>query len=137
MKGLTREILREAINHGGCVGETEVFSACESQPCDVDCLWGDWEAEAACSKPCGGGVQILTRTRARNASGNGQPCLGENTRLGHYNETLCPGVISLIVVIPVIPVIAVIAIGFLCYRHRYSRLDLPPMSFEMPDIIRL
>ena len=132
---MTRDILREARGHGGCVGETEVFSACESQSCDVDCLWGNWEAEAACSKPCGGGAQTLARTRARNASGNGLPCLGENTRLGHCNETLCPGLIMIIVGLVLLPILGLV--GFLCYRHRYSRLDLPTISFKMPNIVRL
>ena len=65
-----------------------------------DCEFGDsWEAETACSKACGGGLQILTRTRARNASGNGLACQGENTRLDHCNENVCPWVIMIIVVI--------------------------------------
>ena len=70
VKVFTREILREARGPGVCAGETEVVSAC-GKPCDLDCLWGSWEAETACSEACGGGAQTLTRTRARNASGSG------------------------------------------------------------------
>ena len=135
MKELTRDILREARGHGGCVGETKVFSVCESHPCDVDCLWGAWQAEAACSQPCGGGAQTLSRARTRNASGNGLLCQGENTRLSHCNEALCPGVVLLIVGLVLLLLFA--PLGFLCYRNKYSRLDAPNISFRVPNIIRL
>ena len=100
-----------------------------------DCEFGDsWEAETACSKACGGGVQILTRTRARNASGNGLACQGENTRLGHCNQNLCPWVIMIIVVLLLL-ISALLA--FFCFRHKYSPLNGPTVSFKMPNIIRL
>ena len=59
-------------------------------------IWVCLKTETACSKVCGGGV---TRTMARNVSGNGLACLGENTRLDHCNENVCPWVIMIIVVI--------------------------------------
>ena len=135
VKVLTREILKEAEGHGACAGDTMVVSLCHNQPCDRDCLWADWEAEAACSKACGGGAQTLTRRRARNASGNGLPCQGENTRLAHCNEALCPGVVLLIVVLVLLLLFA--PLGFLCYRNKYSRLHTPNISFRVPNSIRL
>ena len=135
MKVLTREILREEQGHGACAGDTEVVSVCQSQPCDLDCLWGNWQAEAACCKPCGGGAQTLTRARTRNASGNGLLCQGENTRLGHCNEALCPGVIVLIVGLVLLLISA--PIGFLCYRRKYSGLYSPTSSFKLPNMIKL
>ena len=74
-------------NH--CAGDTELVSPCANQPCD-------WETDAACSKPCGGGAHNLTRPKTRNASGNGLPYLGENSQKVHCNETLCPGVLTVI-----------------------------------------
>ena len=95
---LTREILRDARGHGVCAGDTELFSPCASQPCDVD---------------QGRGAQTLPRVGARNESGT-------------VNLTLIVGLVILL---------AAALIGFLCYRHKYSRL--PTISFKVPNNIRL
>ena len=119
MKVLSREVMREARGHGECEGEREVVASCNSQPCDEDCVWGDWQEVTTCSKECGGGVQTLARTVVRNASGLGLTCAGDNTMLGHCNELLCPGVLAAIL-LPSTLLLILATLSACCFRRRYT-----------------
>ena len=140
MKVLTREILREARGHGACAGETEDESACNSQPCDLPCLWSDWREEAACTKSCGGGTKTLRRNIVRNNSGNGLPCAAEDTRLEYCNDFLCPDVLAAIVIPTLLLVLTIISLAVLYFTRKYNILEnngLPMVSFNMPNIIKI
>ena len=140
MKDLTREILKEARGHGACAGETDIVSPCNSQPCDLDCLWSDWSKEAACTKSGGGGTKMTRRKIVRNSSGNGLPCTGEAIRLDGCNDFLCPDILAVIVVLSLLLALAIIILGILCYKRNYKITDNtghPKVSFKMPNIVKI
>ena len=142
MKDLTREILREARGHGACDGETDIVSPCNSHPCDLDCLWSDWSEEAACTKSCGGGTKMMTRSVMRNSSGNGLPCTGETIRLDDCNDFICPDILAALIVLCLVLAITIIYLGILCYSVDFYRkiIDnerIPKVSFSMPNIVKI
>ena len=131
----TREILREARDHGVC-GETRKEVECNTQPCQVDCEWSDWEEVTLCTKECGGGVQTLSRNILRNVSGDGKPCTGKARTQIDCNEFLCPGVVAAIVLPTLIAVLAILILGFKHYKTKYNILNNAEVSFRMPNIIK-
>merc|ERR1719395_434916 len=48
--------------------------ACNSHPCPIDCVMGDWSGWSACSKDCGGGVMARSRPVEREAAYGGETC---------------------------------------------------------------
>ena len=58
----------------------------------VDCEWNDWQ-HGACSKPCGGGTRINTRTKKREEE-NGGTCEGASKIEEDCNTEACPGKFS-------------------------------------------
>ena len=132
----TREILREARDHGVC-GETRKEVECNTQPCKVDCEWSHWEEVTLCTKECGGGVQTLSRNILRNVSGDGKPCTGKATTRIHCNEFICPGVVAAIVLPTLIAVLAILILGFKYNKTKYNILKNAEVSFNMRNIIKL
>ena len=57
----------------------------------VDGGWSSW-IEGSCSKPCGGGIRIDTRTCDNPTPDcEGLHCTGSSTREKACNEFCCPG----------------------------------------------
>ncbi|XP_067654977.1 uncharacterized protein [Haliotis asinina] len=73
-----------AYNGQYCVGDdrTTFTQACNTQGCPVDGGWSLWTDEVAqCSVSCGGGTQLVTRTRTCTNPApayNGQYCVGDD-----------------------------------------------------------
>ena len=85
----SRTVVTAAANGGkACPGLSET-TACNEQPCPVDCVVSAWSSWDACSKACGGGTQTRTRTVTQSAAYGGTPCpsLSEVTSC---NEQPCP-----------------------------------------------
>jgi hypothetical protein len=68
-----REVTEEARNGGVCGYSLEREISCNSEPCSADCQVSDWTNDAShpCSKECGGGERIQTRTVLVPATGEG------------------------------------------------------------------
>jgi hypothetical protein len=82
----TRTIVQPASNGGlPCPSLTETIPCAPLPPCSGSCLYGAWTPSGACSVPCGGGTQLLTRS----ATGTG--CTGSSTSTQPCNTQLCPG----------------------------------------------
>jgi len=73
--------LQEA-QYGGqnCTGEPSEQTSCASDPCAVDCSWGDWGAWGPCSTPCGNGTKLRTRSQKSEESG-GKACIGPESEM--------------------------------------------------------
>jgi len=79
IKTRQRPILAYA-EHGGaaCHGGSQEAMDCNSFPCPTDCAWSDWsewDLHGACTKTCGGGVQVREREILHEATYGGKPCL--------------------------------------------------------------
>lgn len=70
-----KRVVNKPATGGGkeCPPLTEEES-CNTQPCPVDCEVGPWTEWGSCSKPCGGGVQMRTRTITKAAANGGKEC---------------------------------------------------------------
>jgi len=89
----SRVILRpEAFGGVPCVGPPEEARACNEDACPVpvDCVWSEYGNWTQCSKSCGGGTQLQTRTIVTQALNGGKSCDGINTNLQICNEFPCP-----------------------------------------------
>jgi hypothetical protein len=91
----TREITVEPKNNGNPCQPTERTDLpCEDLPlCPVDCQVSDESAEGTCSKQCGGGTQIWTRSILVQAVGGGAACPTAEERFEEKpcNTQPCPG----------------------------------------------
>ena len=115
MRVKRREVLQERRGHGrACTGQLEVRVECNSQPCDEDCQWSDWQEETVCSQDCGGGHQNLSRIRVRNNTGQGLSCSGEKRMLVECNQFLCPEEVTVLAVL-LTTLILVLSVGLVCY----------------------
>ncbi|CAE7537279.1 SPON1 [Symbiodinium natans] len=56
----------------------------------TDCVLGDWRADGACTKTCGGGVQKLIRPVLTPAAGGGRPCSEQQVRYKECFDQPCP-----------------------------------------------
>merc|ERR550514_1014471 len=78
---ITREVVTPAANGGAeCPPLIEV-EPCNLQPCPIDCVVGEWSEYSACSKDCGGGVEVRSRPVFTDAEHGGEPC-------GDLSETI-------------------------------------------------
>ena len=55
----------------------------------VDCVWGVWKPWESCSKNCGGGQQVRTRSKITQASNGGIDCLGNDRENQNCNLNSC------------------------------------------------
>ncbi|XP_057292100.1 uncharacterized protein LOC130614680 isoform X2 [Hydractinia symbiolongicarpus] len=53
---------RECLSNTGCTGSNVDFQDCNINPCPIDGEWGDWTLFSNCSKPCGFGKRVRTRS---------------------------------------------------------------------------
>lgn len=67
-----RNVTVEPRFDGAACPELNRSRSCNSQPCPIDCIVGNWSAWSAC--PCGGGEQVSTRTIIVEAAFNGTAC---------------------------------------------------------------
>ena len=56
----------------------------------MDCVWGDWSMSSTCSKTCGTGKQLQTRTIITHEENGGSACSGENIQEIDCNADACP-----------------------------------------------
>ena len=70
---LTRDILTEPQGGAACPPLYEKV-ACNTQPCPIDCVMGEWSLFSSCSAPCGGGVMNRVRNPLTEAENGGLPC---------------------------------------------------------------
>ena len=56
----------------------------------VHCEWNDW-VQGSCSKSCGGGIRIDTRTESVSAKHGGDKCPGPSSMDVSCNDQECPG----------------------------------------------
>jgi hypothetical protein len=96
-KTLTRSCSNPAPSCGGqnCQGESSKTEACNTQSCQtctpVNGGWSAWTA-GACSKTCGGGSMVSTRTCTSPApSCGGADCSGEPSKTEVCNPEPCSG----------------------------------------------
>jgi hypothetical protein len=62
--------------------------ACNLQPCPIDCVVGEWSEYSACSKDCGGGVEVRGRPVLTDVEHGGEPC-GDTTEQNECNVDAC------------------------------------------------
>ena len=53
-------------------------------------MWGDWSMSSTCSKTCGGGKQLQTRTIKTHEENGGSACSGENIQEIDCKPDACP-----------------------------------------------
>jgi len=73
-----------------CEGPDWQEEACNLAPCPRDCKWGDWGRWESCSKSCGGGETMRSRTVAELPFGGGRRCEGLDTEKQPCEEVPCP-----------------------------------------------
>jgi len=69
----TRSILVHPINGMACPPLT-LKESCNTQPCPIDCVVGEWEGWSGCSAQCGGGVRERMRPVVTQMQYDGKPC---------------------------------------------------------------
>ena len=65
----------------------------------MDCEWSPYGNWSECSKSCGGGIKLSTRTIIQFAQYGGKSCDGESSKNETCNEQICPGIIYVISII--------------------------------------
>jgi hypothetical protein len=87
-RDITREIVTPAANGGAECPPMVEKEACNLQPCPIDCVVGEWSEYSACSKDCGGGVEVRSRPVHTEAEHGGEPC-GDLTEQNECNVDAC------------------------------------------------
>jgi len=72
-----------------CTGSSLNTTSCNTQPCPIDCVWGNWTALGACSVSCGGGNMTQTRSSSGPQFG-GANCTGPSSNITSCNTQPCP-----------------------------------------------
>merc|ERR550537_909768 len=85
---ITREIVTPASNGGAECPPMVEREACNLQPCPIDCVVGEWSEYSACSKDCGGGVEVRGRRALTDVEHGGEPC-GDTTEQNECNVDAC------------------------------------------------
>ena len=87
----TRTIV-PAMYGGTCaVDETDVeeVAPCNTEPCPVECVLGDWDEWASCTASCAGGTKTRERAVVTAAQHGGDEC-GNTTETIPCNLFACP-----------------------------------------------
>jgi len=69
----SRSVTRAQLDGGSCPSLAET-RPCQARECAVDCKLSDWGAWGDCSRSCGGGVHVRTRSAATVPRFGGKPC---------------------------------------------------------------
>ncbi|XP_013412332.1 signal peptide, CUB and EGF-like domain-containing protein 3 [Lingula anatina] len=99
--GGTRKRYRSCTNptpqHGGNDCSTSILShthteQCNVQPCRIDGAWADWAGWTLCTRTCGGGTMMRTRTCTNpKPQHGGKDCIrGNATQITQCNVIDCP-----------------------------------------------
>ena len=56
----------------------------------VDCKWGEFDGWSWCSKTCGSGIEIRSRSIVTVAQNGGKDCEGDAKEVKACNEQDCP-----------------------------------------------
>merc|ERR1712136_358172 len=83
-----RTKLVEEANGGTCDGQPSAIEECNTEPCPVNCVWGEW-IDGNCSVPCGGGYQINFREKLVSEMYGGE-CEGDSETEEECNVQECP-----------------------------------------------
>jgi hypothetical protein len=67
----TRTIIRDVSNGGSACGILTHTAACDAGPCPVNCVVSAWTAFGPCSKTCGSGTRVRTRSITQKNLHNG------------------------------------------------------------------
>ncbi|XP_032223331.2 SCO-spondin isoform X3 [Nematostella vectensis] len=92
MRKRTRSCTNPAPKGGGrgCYGRSSEQQICNRQSCRVDGKWSSWSSWQTCSRTCGGGAQMRTRTCTNPAPiGGGRSCYGSSTDKQSCNPIPC------------------------------------------------
>ena len=76
-----------------CFGDETKTEYCYIKDCPIDCQWSEWHY-GSCSKTCGSGVKVISRTEKVKALNGGKPCIGDGTKTEHCNIQDCPIVVQ-------------------------------------------
>lgn len=93
VKKLSRYCTNPSPANGGrfCEGPFVKDVACNTEPCPIDGGWTTWTDGGACSKTCGGGTRMQTRTCTNPAPQfGGRACIGSDTQITDCNTQPCP-----------------------------------------------
>ena len=95
VKSRSRSKVKHASNGGKqCQGKSTEITTCSNNACPIDCEWGSYGEWSSCSKSCGGGDKLRSRSKARLASNGGKECVGPDTERSICGQTSCPGSLS-------------------------------------------
>ena len=72
-----------------CFGDGTKTELCNIQGCPIDCQWSEWQYDI-CSKTCGSGVKVISRTEKVKAQNGGKPCFGDGAKTELCNIQDCP-----------------------------------------------
>jgi len=87
-RAITREVVTPAANGGAECPPMLEKEPCNLQPCPIDCVVGEWSEYSACSKDCGGGVEVRSRPVFTDAEHGGEPC-GDLSEQNECNVDAC------------------------------------------------
>jgi hypothetical protein len=73
-RAITREVVTPAANGGAECPPMIEKEPCNLQPGPIDCVVGEWSEYSACSKDCGGGVEVRSRPVFTDVEHGGEPC---------------------------------------------------------------
>lgn len=76
----SRSVISNAKGTGAQCGELTKSRTCNTTPCKVNCVMGQWSVFAICSAKCGGGTETRSRLVTQNAANGGTTC-------GHTSES--------------------------------------------------
>jgi len=87
-----QQIKQEAVNKNSCpsLRDRTRKIPCNTQPCPVDCVLGNWENVGECSKRCGGGKMKQTKKIISYPTNGGKQCQSDLNREIPCNEDKCP-----------------------------------------------
>ena len=72
-----------------CFGDGTKIEYCNIQDCATDCQWSEWHY-GPCSRTCGRGERLISRTERVKAQNGGRPCFGDGTKTEYCNNQDCP-----------------------------------------------
>lgn len=84
----TRTVTRKQLDGGSCPPLSE-SRPCQRRECAVACKLTDWGAWGACSRTCGGGVHVRTRSAVTVPRFGGAPCGAQKQTLS-CKMSACP-----------------------------------------------
>lgn len=85
----TRPVVVAAANNGKACSATFETQTCNTQPCPVDCVMGDWSTWTPCDKTCGKGTRSRNRNVSVQSQYGGKACEA-TVEINECNPQQCP-----------------------------------------------